>query len=122
MNEPQKLAQVVGVCRRAAAAAGSGLRVSELEVLLMIAGGTDTYRAIAEATGISDAHTRRALRFLSGKDTHNEGAYKTTRSSPFKLIEHRKHPHRRGFQWRLTMEGRGILSACLQLPPFQDWS
>lgn len=123
-NTATRLAQVVGSCRRAASAAGHGIRASELEVLLLIAGGCDHITGLAEATGMGRAHCHRALLFLSGRSAFYDqaGGGKTERCSPFRLIEHRAHPHRRGYQWRLTTEGEALLSHGLQIPQLTEWT
>lgn len=111
-----RLAQTIGACRRAATASGHGIRVVELEVLLLIAGGADASADLVAATGSSKSHIKRALRFLSGRDAgYDPGGTKAIRSSPFQLIEYRAHPHRRGFQWRLSEEGKSLLAPCLHL-------
>jgi len=117
-----RLALVVGRIRRAAIAAGHGMRLSELEILLLVAGGTDTTADLVAATGGSRSNTERALSFLSGRDSC-AGGVTGVRSSPFRLVEHRRHPHRRGHQWRLTPEGRGLLSHGLShIPKSPDWT
>jgi hypothetical protein len=124
MNDAIKLAHAIGACRRAAIAAGSGIRVLEIEALLLVAGGTDAIGDINAATGGSRANTARSLRFLSGFDSEVARAEYGGRGriSPFRLIEYRKNPHRRGHQYRLTAEGHALLSPCLQIQPQPDWS
>jgi DNA-binding MarR family transcriptional regulator len=120
-----QLAHAIGACRRAATAGGNGIRVLEVEALLLIAGGCDAIGDINEATGGSRANTARSLRFLSGRDApigSASGGGGGIRVSPFRLIEYRKHPHRRGHQYRLTPEGHALLSPCLQIQKLPDWS
>lgn len=121
-----QLAQAIGACRRAAIAGGNGIRVLEIEALLLIAGGCDAVGDINEATGGSRANTARSLRFLSGRDAPISNAAGSggggTRVSPFRLIEYRKHPHRRGHQYRLSGEGYALLAPCLQIQKLPDWS
>lgn len=117
-----RLAHSIGAIRRATEASGSRIRVSELELLLHIAGGTDTLADLAEATGLSQSRCTRALQFLEGLSAPVEIAGdRVMRVSPLRLIERRRHPHQRGYQFRLTREGR-ILLQPLELPPSQEWS
>jgi len=120
--ETLAMAQAIGACRRAATAGGHGLRVLELEILLLIAGGVDAVGAINAATGSSRAHIARSLRFLSGRDSSGSPQGGGIRSSPFRLIEHRKHPHRRGFQYRLTDEGEAIFSFLERSGTQAEWT
>jgi hypothetical protein len=115
------MAKAIGACRRAATAGGHGLRVLEVEILLLIAGGVDAVGEIVAATGSSRAHSRRSLAFLSGRDSSGSPLGGGIRSSPFRLIEHRKHPHRRGFQYRLSKEGLALMP-FLGSESHQDWS
>lgn len=120
--ETLAMAEAIGACRRAATAGGHGLRVLELEILLLIAGGVDAVGAINSATGSSRAHTARSLRFLSGRDSSGSPQGGGIRSSPFRLIEHRKHPHRRGHQYRLSSEGIALFSQCLGSRSQPEWT
>ncbi len=125
MTDAIRLAEAIGACRRAAIAGGNGIRVLEVEVLLLIAGGTDAIADLNAATGGSRANTARSLRFLSGRDAPigiASGGGGGIRVSPFRLIEYRKHPHRRGHQYRLTTEGFALLSPCLQIPTQPNWT
>jgi len=123
-QDTTRLAQAIGACRRAALAAGHAIRVQEVEVLLHIAAGTDHVADLIVATGGSRTHTHRALAFLSGRDSSYSPSAggSAVRSSPFQLIEHRRHPHRRGFQWRLTQEGEALLAPCLHINNPTDWT
>jgi len=38
------------------------------------------------------------------------------------LIEHRKHPHRRGFQYRLSNEGEAIFSFLGKSETQSEWT
>jgi len=120
--ETLAMAEAIGACRRAATAGGHGLRVLELEILLLIAGGVDAVGAINAATGSSRVHVSRSLRFLSGRDTSGSNQRGGIRSSPFRLIEHRKHPHRRGFQYRLTDEGEAIFPFLERSGTQSEWT
>jgi len=120
--ETLAMAEAIGACRRAATAGGHGLRVLEVEILLLIAGGVDAVGAINAATGSSRVHVSRSLRFLSGRDSDGTSQQGGIRSSPFRLIEYRKHPHRRGFQYRLTNEGRSIFSILGRSGTQSEWS
>ena len=124
MSDAIRLGQAIGACRRAAIAGGNGIRVIDVEVLLLIAGGTDAIGDLNAATGGSRANTARSLRFLSGRDSDLGKASFGGRGriSPFRLIEYRTHPHRRGHQYRLTPEGHALLAPALQLPTPPNWS
>ena len=116
------LAHSVGIIRRATEAAGSRIRVSELEILLHIAGGLDDAESLAEVTGLSRYGVTQACRFLGGHSNEiTLAGQRATRVSPLALIKRRRHPHQKGFQYALSLEGRGLLSS-VQLPPIQEWS
>jgi hypothetical protein len=122
MNTAARLAQSVGAIRRATEAAGSRIRVSELEILLHIAGGIDCAEGLAEATGLSRYRVGEAARFLMGQSSQiTIAGDQVTRCSPLRLVERRQHPHKRGFQFRLSEEGRAMFNS-IQLPPTQEWS
>ena len=122
MSDTIRLAQAVGACRRAALASGNGMRLQEIEVLLWIAAGVDHVADIQAAMEAHRVSTHRSLRFLGGRDSSGSPHGSGIRVSPFQLIEYRKHPHRRGFQYRLTAEGFALLSPCLQLQSQPNWS
>jgi hypothetical protein len=117
MNQEQirNLAAAISACRRAATAGGHGIRALEIEVLLFVAGGVDTQRGLIQATSASVSSIERSLAYLRGRDfSYQAAGVPAVRSSPLRLIEHRQHPHQRGHQYRLSIEGRAILSPCLQ--------
>jgi hypothetical protein len=120
--ETLAMAKAIGACRRAATAGGHGLRVIEIEILLLSAGGVDAAADINAACGGSRTNATRSLRFLSGRDSSGSPLRGGIRSSPFRLIEHRKHPHRRGHQYRLSNEGIALFSQCVGSASQPDWT
>lgn len=127
MTDALKLARIIGACRRVAIAGSrtaAGIRVIDLEILLLVAGGTDAIGDICSATGGSRANTARSLKYLSGRDSvlAGHGGLGQVRVSPFRLLEWRKHPHRRGHQYRLSNEGAALLAPALHITTLPEWT
>jgi hypothetical protein len=77
--------------REVAKAAGLNLKSRDVEVLLWIAAGRDTYRELMAASGMGLHAVQRSVFLLSGRPV-NLGPGKT-RTSPFRLVDTRPHPH-----------------------------
>ena len=115
---PLPLALALGALRRAATAAGGGIRACEVEILLLIAAGKDTRVDLMRCTGLSRNTIDRACCYLAGRDRNYQPiSGPATRSSPFELIRARQHPHQRGKQFLLTPEAIHLLAPSLQLNP-----
>ena len=118
MIDPLPLALAIGAIRRAANAAGGGIRACEIEILLLVAAGHDTKRALMRSTGLSPATIDRACAYLSGRShSYTPASGPVIRDSPFRLIQARKHPHQRGNQYQLAQEAKTLLAPSLQTTP-----
>lgn len=82
------------------------------EALLWIAGGIDHGSDLADAMGMDRSTANRTIALLRGRTRWREGRSMT---SPFGLIELRKHPHRRGFQLSLTGNGKQLIDSTFAL-------
>jgi DNA-binding MarR family transcriptional regulator len=115
MTQPNDVAALLkglrGVFRDHMAATGRHVGHPPLvaaEALLWIAGGIDHGSDLAEAMGMDRSTANRTIALLRGRTRWREGR---SMSSPFGLIELRKHPHRRGYQLALTSDGRDLIAS-----------
>lgn len=118
MSKTLEVARILGTLRRANQAAGGGMGLASFEVLLLIAGGIDHSRDLMAATGRTDrSEMTKLLQFLEGRPV--PGGF---RCPPLRLIERRKHPHRAGSQFRLSLEGIALLRSTFTRLHTPEWS
>lgn len=85
------LAAKIKAMRQVSEAAGIHLKGQDVEILLWIAAGVDSVRALVDASGLGIDSVRRSVRLLSGRPI-NKGLNRR-RPSPFRLVDTRPHPH-----------------------------
>lgn len=118
-NKAIEVASILATLRRGTRAAGAIITLPTTEVLLLVAGGVDHTSDLVKATGSDRTQITRALQFLQGQSFPNHGRI---RVSPFRLVECRKHPHRKGHQLRLAPEGIALLSPTFTRLHTPDWT
>ena len=74
---------------------------------LAVAEGCDHVSDLTVRLGIPARTAARLLKLLAGHGRYVEGKWI---ESPFALVEARPHPHRQGEQYRLSQQGRELLT------------
>ena len=74
---------------------------------LAVAEGCDHVSDLTVRLGIPARTAARLLKLLAGHGRYVEGRWI---ESPFALVEARPHPHRQGEQYRLSQQGRELLT------------
>lgn len=107
MSSPRQVAEMIGGIRTAQPA----ISAAAVETLLHVASGADCGAALQERMRISRSQVNRTLSQLSGRGTIG----KTGTTSNLRLVEKRKHPHRRGMQITLSRNGSDLISSTFGL-------
>jgi DNA-binding MarR family transcriptional regulator len=102
MSNSADLAALIGGIRKAQPAIGA----SAIEALLHIAAGADHAAELESRMNLRRSTVARTVGLLAGRGSLGQ----RTRASRLRLIERRKHPHRRGAQLALTDEARRLLA------------
>lgn len=114
MSTPEKVAGLLAGLRHAGKTArAKAMHPAVPEVLLWIAAGVDHRQDLAKVSGLSDREVRRICHTLCGKGYKQAGNYV---DSAYRLVQVRRHPHRRGEQLVLTADGLDLLSSTFDLP------
>lgn len=120
-KKAREVAHILGTLRRGSAAAGVEFSLQVAEVLLLIAGGIDTAADLRAVTGRATlSQVTRSLQQLEGRTVPRCRKRPTTH--PWRLIERRRHPHKRCDQFRLTLEGIALLSPTFPNLHTPDWT
>jgi len=118
MSTPAKVAGLLAGLRQAGKTARTqAIHPAVPEVLLWIAAGVDHRQDLAKVSGLSDREVRRICHTLCGKGYRQGGRYV---DSAFRLVQVRRHPHRRGDQLLLTEDGNKLVSSTFE--PTQEVS
>lgn len=113
MTTPAAVAGLLAGLRQAGKTArAQAIHPAVPEVLLWIAAGVDHRQDLAKVSGLNEREVRRICHTLSGKGYRQCGSYV---DSPFRLIQVRPHPHRRGDQLVLTGDGLKLVSSTFEL-------
>lgn len=113
MSTPAKVAGLLAGLRQAGKTArAQAMHPAVPELLLWIAAGVDHRQDLAKVSGLSEREVRRICHTLCGKGYKQGDQYV---DSAFRLVQTRKHPHRRGDQLLLTSDGRQLLSNTFEL-------
>ena len=85
-----------------------GLGLTSVEVLLLCAKGPNTMQDLQDATGCSNGQLSRAVRMLLSYYDH-----KTQKPvlRALNLLERGPNPHGRGYEIRLSSQGKDLLSS-----------
>lgn len=113
MSTPEKVAGLLAGLRHAGKTARTkAMHPAVPEVLLWIAAGVDHRQDLAKVSGLSDREVRRICHTLCGKGYKQCGSYV---DSAYRLVETRRHPHRRGEQLVLTPDGKQLVASTFDL-------
>jgi hypothetical protein len=113
MSTPAKVAGLLAGLRQAGKTARpQAMHPAVPEVLLWIAAGVDHRQELVKVSELSEREVRRICHTLCGKGYRQRGGYV---DSAYRLVEVRRHPHRRGEQLLLTREGQQLISSTFDL-------
>lgn len=108
MSSPAQVAALIGGIRTAQ----PGIRASAIEALLLIASGVDSAAELQRRMQIDPSSAGRIVSQLTGRGTLGRSSHR----SNLRLVQRRRHPHRRGMQLALTAEARTLISSTFALP------
>lgn len=112
MSNPSRVAGLLAGLRQAGKTArAQAMHPAVPELLLWIAAGVDHRQDLARVSGLSDREVRRICHTLCGKGYKQGGRYV---DSAFRLVQTRKHPHRKGDQLLLTADGHQLVSSTFE--------
>jgi hypothetical protein len=120
-NKARDVARILAALRNGCHAAGGSMTLPVVEVLLLVAGGVDHSADLVSATSRDHSQITRDLQFLEGRSASQRPG-KPRAASPFRLVQRRKHPHRRGDQLRLAPEGIALLRPVFTKLHIPDWT
>lgn len=96
------MAAVIGGIRTAQ----PGISAAAIEALLHIADGADHAAELQHRMDLGRSTINRSVNLLTGRGSLGRRA----RASRLRLVDRRKHPHRRGAQLVLSVEGQRLLA------------
>lgn len=107
---PEAVAALLGGLRRASkrSAVDSGIPLAAVEALLHIAQGVDTVTDLQRVMGMSTGQASRTLSLLRGRGRLENGRWI---ESTIGLVSVTNHPHRSGYQLRLTDDALQLISS-----------
>lgn len=111
---PEAVAALLGGLRRASkrSTADAGIPLAAVEALLHIAQGVDTVTDLQRVMGMSTGQASRVLSLLRGRGRLERGRWI---ESTIGLVSVTNHPHRSGYQLRLTDDAQELISSTFAL-------